>query len=286
MPLLCTAKKKCVKQTSRGSLLRPPVLSSLSCSPQTSETSTILQSPLCSSSAGKHHTRLAIAFTCITLHPQSVLILLYFLYMADTSQQVTGWDFLTVLHMDGCQGACAFEKHCLLPTDILIYHEHFDALPKSARRQWILDYLNTHSSVNTTTSEATTVFLICGKSVCQSLWLATLGISTSVFYEVRRLFLDGSKKLNQEVHRTPQIRTSEAIAWMDCFFTLVGDQLPHSMAIYLPSSLTKSGVYQRLAADMRQRDKPAIVSQPQFFRLWDEHFQHVSIPKVCLVCGA
>ena len=191
-----------------------------------------------------------------------------------------------MLHMDGCQGACAIKKHCLLPTDILIYHEHFNCLPRSARRQWILDYLNTHSSINTTTNEAATVFLICGKSVCQSLWLATLGISTSVFYEVQWLFLDGSKKLNQEVHRTPQIRTSEAIAWMDCFFTLVGDQLPHRMAVHLPSSLTKSGVYQRLVADMKQREKPAIVSQPQFFRLWDEHFQHVSIPKVWLLCRA
>jgi hypothetical protein len=69
---------------------------------------------------------------------------------------------------------------------------------------------------------------------------------------------------------------------MTYFFNLIGDHLPHRMGIHLPSNLTKVAVYQRLVDDMRARHKPSIISQSQFFRIWDEKFGNVSIPKVCL----
>ena len=77
-------------------------------------------------------------------------------------------------------------------------------------------------------------------------------------------------------------RTSEAIAWMEHYFSLVGDHMPHRMGIHLPSSLTKTAIYQRLVSDMKARDRPSVVSQAQFFKLWEDHYSNVTIPKVYL----
>lgn len=190
------------------------------------------------------------------------------------------WDFLTTLKMNGCQEQCATEHHNLHPIDLLTYHNHFAQLSRLSKRQWILDYLNTHSSRDTSSGEPVTVYLIGGKPVCQSLWVATLGFSSSLFYDVRKMFRNGHVRIAKEIQRAPLQRTSEAIAWMDTFFNLIGDHMPHRTAVHLPSSLSKSAVYQRMVVDMTGRCKDSIVSLPQFFKVWDEHFHHVTIPKV------
>ena len=59
--------------------------------------------------------------------------------------------------------------------------------------------------------------------------------------------------------------------------------MPHRMIVHLPSNLSKLSVYNRMACDMRSRGLEHIVCQSQFFRLWDEHFAYVSIPKVCQI---
>ena len=191
------------------------------------------------------------------------------------------WDFLTTLKINGCQEQCATEQHHLHPIDILSYHNHFTQLPRPARRQWVLDYLNTHSSHDTSSGEPVTIYLIGGKPVCRPLWIATLGISNSLYYEVRKLFQNGHVRITKEIQRAPLQRTSEAIAWMDTFFNLIGDHMPHRIAVHLPSSLSKSAVYQRMVAEMTGRSKDSIISLPQFFKVWDEHFRQVTIPKVC-----
>ena len=89
------------------------------------------------------------------------------------------WDFLTTLKINSCQEQCATEQHHLHPIDILSYHNHFTQLPRPARCQWVLDYLNTHSSHDTSSGEPVTIYLIGGKPVCQPLWIATLDIPTS-----------------------------------------------------------------------------------------------------------
>ena len=110
---------------------------------------------------------------------------------------------------------------------------------------------------------------VAGKSVCQNLWIPTLGISS------------GCLKISKSTERAPLQKSHEAIAWMHSYFNLVGDYMPIRMVVHLPSNLSKLSVYQRMVVDMTNRKKDSIVSKSHFFRLWEEHFSHVNIPKVC-----
>jgi len=78
-------------------------------------------------------------------------------------------------------------------------------------------------------------YFICGKRVCFQLWIKTPGISQSHFYNVQSLFLKGHKCIIQQVARTPLQKTSEAVAWMDSFFTYIGDRMPDRSTIHLLS---------------------------------------------------
>lgn len=190
------------------------------------------------------------------------------------------WDFIAVLNMHGCSIKCATSIHHLLPTDVLRYHEHFSALSQVAKKQWLLDYLIMNSSVQNKLAES--IYMICGKSVCFKLWVATLDISTSYFYNVRSLFLNGHKRVIQHVQRTPLLRTSEALAWMDSFFATMGDRMPDRPTVHLPSSLSKVSIYNDMVDDLRRRGKAVVISQSQFFDIWKLHFSHITIPKVFL----
>ena len=100
---------------------------------------------------------------------------------------------------------------------------------------------------------------MCVTGLSKDIWMSTLGISSSYFYEVRKKFLklrlslrkrNYSKQvqllnLSHETQRSSLQRTNEAIAWMTNYFDLVGEYLPHHMAIHLPSGLTKLHVIKR-----------------------------------------
>ena len=105
--------------------------------------------------------------------------------------------------MNGCGECCASRKHGVHATDVFVYHNHYSQLPKQARQQWLLDYFNMQSSKDVHTGESETAYLVCGKHVCQSLWIATIGISQSFFYEMKKCFLQGQVKIHHEVQRRP-----------------------------------------------------------------------------------
>ena len=180
--------------------------------------------------------------------------------------------------MNGCGAACATTKHMLSPVDILRYNGHFSELSSISKKQWLLDYFIMNSS--TEGDELETPYLICGKPVCLSLWVATLNISLSHFYHMRSLFRQGHVSIVIQVQRSPLLRTKEAIAWMEGFFALMGERMPDRATVHLPSCLSKLSVYQRMNAEMKERKKTQIISQSQFFQLWKTSFSHVTIPKV------
>ena len=51
--------------------------------------------------------------------------------------------------------------------------------------------------------------------------------------------------------------------------------MPHKQALHLPSMLTAKAVYERMQLDLVQT-----ISQAQFYKLWSQHFPHVTIPAV------
>lgn len=188
---------------------------------------------------------------------------------------MTQWELSKVLKIVGCgTPQCATNLHYLLLLDILIFNEHFERLSKFSRTKWLFDYIISHSSNQDTT------FLVCGKVMCQKLWVAMLGISQAKFYSIRRLFVQGVVSVLSSGMRSPLLRTNEALASMENYFTLIGDSTPHRMVLHLPSILSKLSIYQRLLHDFQSRGKGHVVSQSPFFKLWESHFGNVIIPKV------
>jgi hypothetical protein len=181
------------------------------------------------------------------------------------------------MKLNGCADNCGETVHHLQAVNVLSYHYYFTKLPKSAKRQWILDYFHTHSSNNETT------YIISGKTVCQKVWIATLGISSTSFYSIRKLFTSGTVRVFATPNRKPLQKTHEALAWMQQYFSLIGDHMPHRMMIHLPSCLSKVSVYKRMVSDFQARQKGQFVSKSQFFLLWENHFNHVTIPAVSLL---
>ena len=183
------------------------------------------------------------------------------------------WDFLAVASMTGCCESCCSEKHDLSPMDILQSHEHVSGLSSASKKQWLLDYFWMNSSGTDTR------LLVCGRTVCLPLWLATLDISMSQYYSVRSLFQKGHKSLLVHINRAPMLKTNEAVAWMDVFFCLMGERMPDRGSVHLPSCLSRLSVYSRMVSDLKQRKKADIVCQSQFFHIWRLHFSHVVIPQ-------
>ena len=160
------------------------------------------------------------------------------------------WNAFDVAKMNGCTPQCSQGVHGISPLDILSYHHYFIPLPKSAKLQWIIDYIHLHSLRESNT------FIIAGKSVCQNLWIATLGISTSLlFYKAKQKAYSGCLKISKSTECAPLQKPHEAIAWMHSYFNLVGDYMPNRMVVHLPSNLSKLSVYQRMVFDILLTEK-------------------------------
>lgn len=179
--------------------------------------------------------------------------------------------------VNGCAESCATSKHNLTHIDLLRYHSHYSTLPSAAaKKQWLLDYFIMNSSP---TSEVS--YFICGKSVCQTLWIAALGISSAHFYRVRSMFRQGHKSvITHSNSKNPLLKTNEALAWMEGFFDLMGERMPDRATVHLPSCLSKLSIYHRLEEEMKERGRSNTISQSQFFSLWKSHFTRVTIPTV------
>lgn len=77
----------------------------------------------------------------------------------------------------------------------------------------------------------------------------------------------------------PATKTEDAHAWMNRYFNLIGDHMPHINAIHLPSWDSQKFVYKRYREDMGEAGSD-VVSLRTFYRIWGENFPNVVIPEV------
>ena len=209
------------------------------------------------------------------------------------------WDILTILSFNGCSDECATSIHHLSAGEVSFFHRNFSLRSVQGQNQWLLEYFNANCSRHH--SEATYTFVVCGKQVCKKLWLTILNVSQARYYRVRSAYLKGKVSL-EDSHMHQQIKKQshksyEAVAWMGNYFDRyynrfiitvnlylvslvmfcrIGDHMPDKTAVHLPSSLTVKNVYERMKEECSQR----IVSQPQFYNLWKQHYSNVTIPSV------
>ena len=90
-----------------------------------------------------------------------------------------GWQLSKVMDLNGCQPRCAVAVHGLSEYDILLAHSMFTSKEVTEQRIWLIDYFTTHCpNINGEKDYEHMRYLLCGKVVCQNLWLAALSVST------------------------------------------------------------------------------------------------------------
>lgn len=65
-------------------------------------------------------------------------------------------------------------------------------------------------------------------------------------------------------------------------FYRVGDQMPDRVAVHLPSMLSRRMVYEMMVEECKDKDTRDI-RQSQFYKLWDQHYSHVTNTCISLV---
>ena len=192
------------------------------------------------------------------------------------------WQVFTVIEMDGCDDRCATRVHELTEFEIIQSHAGFSSKTSYQQRQWLFDYFASHCPLNEvgTKDPNNMSFVLCGKEVCQPVWLAAFSISQSRFYEVRKEFLSGQSEAGERRSRSLSAKSQQAIAWMASYFDRVGDKRPDKEGIYLPSCLTERSIYNYMVETLYRGNEEEAVCFSQFNKLYRNHFPNVTIPKV------
>ena len=99
------------------------------------------------------------------------------------------WDILNVLRLKGCTEECATKIHHISPGEIAFFHSNLLLRSQQGQNEWLLEYLNSNCSRHTADPKFT--YVICGRAVCRTVWLAVLGVSQARFYRMRALYLEG-----------------------------------------------------------------------------------------------
>ena len=203
----------------------------------------------------------------------------------DSSPSPDQWNVDDVLLTCGCRPKCALSVHGITAYDLLWIHSEFSSLPRSEQRLWILEYLSVNcpnAGISGMKDVKGITFLVCGKRVCQTLWLKSLPLFSSRFYSIRSEFLGGVTKSSAVLQRRRGMSTKslDALSWMEAYFRTVGDKRPDKHGIYLPTCLTEKSIYHRMVDEKYNGNRKSAVCFSQFNKLFRKHFPYVTIPKV------
>lgn len=180
------------------------------------------------------------------------------------------------------------EKDCLLHLtahDVIMTRRKLSSLRSNEQRQWLMDRL-VENSHEVEKGKLETKYIVAGQEVCQLAWCkVTLISSKRVSSALKSASLGqviaehgnkGKKRMNT--------KSENAKAWMQRYFDLIGDRMPHNKQVHLPSWETQKDVYTRYVEDMTRQNiaSTEIVCLSMFYRLWNDDFPHVVIPEVSL----
>ena len=125
------------------------------------------------------------------------------------------------------------------------------------------------------------LYTVGGQEVCETCFRMVYGFRYNRFAAIKSKFTSGI--LVAEHGRLGKVETSDAsirvISWLCSFVQKVGDRMPTSMAIHLPSCLTKSDVF-TLASDDLCQGGLKCCKLSTFYEIWKHEFPNVKIPKV------
>lgn len=162
--------------------------------------------------------------------------------------------------------------------------EHFQSKTSTEQRQYLLDSIMLSSPGSATASASVKEkIMLYGKPVCMRAFALLLNTSERRLERIKKNCSTVGKIAhgNSGIKR-PTSKSLDASAWMKSYFTRMGDYMPDSNRIHLPSFLTKREVYQKMCLDLSDIGIMDIVSQSTFYELWDREYNHVLIPEVIL----
>ena len=161
--------------------------------------------------------------------------------------------------------------------------KHFKSKSSHEQRQFLLDssILSSPCAGEVSTCTLKEKFMIYSKPVCKR--------GFTILLDTTERRLDRIKQ-NRETSGTivhgnrgmkrPSDKTFDASAWMNDYFSRMGDHMPDSNRIHLPSFLTKREVYKKMCDDLYEDGIKEIISLSTFYDLWEREYSHVLIPEV------
>ena len=152
------------------------------------------------------------------------------------------------------------------------------------QRQFLFDIVITSAKRNESNSLIVDGYMLCGKKVCRKAFLSILSISQKRLRTVERLVesraISAKPTLLSSRSRTQKVEITSV--WMESYFKRIGDRMPHTEQVHLPSFLTKTSIYHQMMAELFQQGHTEndIISLSHFYALWNERFSYCIIPKV------
>lgn len=99
--------------------------------------------------------------------------------------------------------------------------------------------------------------------ICYVAWLTVYGIGEKQFQRVLKCYANGMVSINEKQTRFRTHKSEVAKAWMMSSFSRMGDKMPNSSAIHLPSYLDRKALYEMMKNDLVDQ-RQAIISYSQF----------------------
>ena len=150
-------------------------------------------------------------------------------------------------------------------------------------RNYLLEYLHSHSK-HDDNGGYVTEFVVKGRKVCKEAWLLVHDIKKETFRRMYGQFQKGAVNV-EHGHlgiKRPTEKTKDCIAWLEFFVNCVGQHQPDQKTIHLPSCFTILSIYKQM---VQEHDSLGVTSVglSQFYRIFNQNFPHVSLPKVTTV---
>lgn len=101
-----------------------------------------------------------------------------------------------------------------------------------------------------------------------------------MFSNTYQSFITGTFSFDQPRNGGLTHKSRVAISWMQMTFNRIGDIMPDSLTVHLPSYLDFKILYEYMRTDLKEQGEHC-VSYSQFCNLMRNYFHDVRIPKVC-----
>ena len=159
----------------------------------------------------------------------------------------------------------------------------FSSRNRPDQRQFLFDIVIA-SAKRSENSSSIDGYVLFGKRLCKEAFITVMGISSKRLRTVCRLVQAGSITAKSKPINTRRAtnNTEVACAWMESYFKRIGDRMPHTQQVHLPSFLSKLNVYHQMMDELTQQgltDEKQL-SLSHFYALWNKRFSYCIIPKV------